>query len=120
MVNNLKTPNLEVKYEVYSKEGWNDVSPFIQQNIYRIVQELFTNSLKHSKATLIDIQISKISNQVNLVFEDNGVGYNPDNIKNRHGYSSEILERTKALNGTLSDDSRIDNGASLVFNYPVK
>ncbi|MCF6240422.1 MAG: tetratricopeptide repeat protein, partial [Bacteroidales bacterium] len=72
MVTNFKTDTLEIETGIYSKNGWKDVSPFIQQNIYRIVQELFTNSFKHSGATNISMQLIRHKEYINLTYEDNG------------------------------------------------
>lgn len=56
----------------------------IQINLYRICNELINNTLKHSGATELSIDIQKIKRTVNLVYKDNGSGFNPDLI-----YSSD-------------------------------
>lgn len=119
MVTNFKTDNLEIETGIYSKKGWNDITPFVQQNIYRIVQELFTNSFKHADATNISMQLIRHEDYINLMYEDNGKGYNPDSIKSNHGYKNEILGRTDVLKGTLSDESKIGEGAILNFKFPI-
>ncbi len=119
MVTNFKTDSLEIETGIYSKKGWNDIPPFIQQNIYRIVQELFTNSFKHADASNISMQLIRHDDYINLMYEDDGKGYNPDEIKSSHGYKNEIIGRTQVLKGTLSDESKKGVGTILNFKFPV-
>ncbi|MEA2043102.1 MAG: ATP-binding protein [Bacteroidota bacterium] len=120
LINNIKIKGLEVNTEIYSAKGWKDVDSKMQQTIYRIAQELFTNSLKHAKASRIDIQISRTDNQIFLVYEDNGIGYDPEKINKNLGYKTEIEERTLLINGELSDNSRPGHGTSIMISCPVK
>ncbi len=119
MVTNFKTDSLEIETGIYSKKGWNDIPPFIQQNIYRIVQELFTNSFKHADAANIFMQLIRHDDYINLMYEDDGKGYNPEEIKSSHGYKNEIIGRTQVLKGTLSDESKKGVGTILNFKFPV-
>jgi len=119
LVSNFKTDNLEIEAGIFSKTGWKNISPIIQQNIYRIVQELFTNSMKHAQASRIEVQLVRHKDFINLSYEDNGKGYNPQEIISSKGYQDEIIARTKVLKGTFTDDSKIGEGTVLTFKFPV-
>ncbi|MGE6629908.1 histidine kinase [Bacillus sp. NPDC077027] len=74
-----------------------------QLNIYRIVQELLSNAVKHSKANQVLIMLICIKDKVVLHYEDDGVGFDPSHLE-EHTMSmgvSGIRERVKALNGVL-------------------
>ncbi|MGE6626592.1 ATP-binding protein [Bacillus pumilus] len=74
-----------------------------QLNIYRIVQELLSNALKHSQASQVLIMLICIKEQVVLHYEDDGVGFDASHL-DQHTMSmglSGIRERVKALNGKL-------------------
>ncbi|MEK5135401.1 ATP-binding protein [Bacillus sp. FSL W8-0645] len=74
-----------------------------QLNIYRIVQELLSNALKHSQATQVLVMLICIKDQVVLHYEDDGVGFDASHL-DQHTMSmglSGIRERVKALNGKL-------------------
>lgn len=49
--------------------------------IYRIIQELISNILKHAEATKVDIHITQNLDQFTLIVEDNGKGFNPEPLK---------------------------------------
>lgn len=71
--------------------------------IYRIIQELTTNTLKHSEATAIKVEALKSDNTLVLIYQDNGKGLEKDKWKsadNSVGLRS-ILQRLNYLNGTI-------------------
>lgn len=55
-----------------------DLNREIALNCYRIIQELIQNSLKHAQATEIMVQITRTDNQVALLVEDDGTGFDPE------------------------------------------
>ncbi len=70
--------------------------------IYRVVQELIQNVIKHAAATEIMVQLNYWEKALNLTVEDNGVGIKDiaGNMKNGRGLNS-IRTRLKAINGTM-------------------
>ncbi|MFY4775467.1 histidine kinase [Metabacillus sp. RGM 3146] len=87
-----------------------------QLNLYRIVQELLTNANKHSQATNVLIMLVSIKDKIVLHYEDNGVGYDREDIPYRPvsmGLSG-ISERVKALKGTLTIETSTGNGFKAV------
>jgi two-component system, NarL family, sensor histidine kinase ComP len=86
-----------------------------QLNIYRIVQELLTNAHKHSEATNVMIILVCIKDKIVLHYEDNGIGFNYDEIANqkeRTGISG-ISERVKALKGSFLIETSKENGLKI-------
>ncbi|MCF6243180.1 MAG: ATP-binding protein [Bacteroidales bacterium] len=49
--------------------------------IYRIIQELLTNTIKHSKATSLKVEFLKSNSGYSIVYQDNGVGINEELIQ---------------------------------------
>jgi len=119
LVTNFKTDNLEIELGIFSKIGWNDIDPFLQQNIYRIVQELFSNTMKHAKASQIQTQLIRHNDFISLSYEDNGKGYNPQEVIKNKGYQNEIISRTQVLKGSYTDDSQTNKGTILTFRFPL-
>jgi signal transduction histidine kinase len=118
LVSNFRTiDNLNIETGIYSKNGWKDVSPLIQRRIYSIVRELFLNSMKHSEAKNISVQIVKHDKYITLTYEDDGKGYNPEQIKESKGYK-DIKELVRALDADVIDDSRENEGVILTFKIP--
>ncbi|KIZ55110.1 histidine kinase, partial [Bacillus safensis] len=89
-----------------------DIDIDSQLNIYRIVQELLSNALKHSKATQVLVMLICIKDQVVLHYEDDGVGFDASHL-DQHTMSmglSGIRERVKALNGKLQIHTAPEKG----------
>lgn len=91
-----KMTNIDVKMTV-SKNTWN-LSSIQYTALYRIVQESLSNSVRHGKATKVNIFITFNSNNLILSIKDNGLGCK--NIKRGNGLNS-IKERVDELNGKV-------------------
>ncbi|PCK20233.1 histidine kinase [Bacillus pumilus] len=92
-----------------------DIDIDSQLNIYRIVQELLSNALKHSKANQILVMLICIKDQVVLHYEDDGVGFDASQL-DQHTMSmglSGIRERVKALNGKLQIHTAPEKGLKI-------
>ena len=80
--------------------------------IYRIIQELLNNVIKHAEATEVHVHLIKSGRKIMITVEDNGRGFNQNNpeiLLNGIGLSS-IKNRVKLFNGTLDINSRPGQG----------
>ncbi|KAF2083079.1 tetratricopeptide repeat-containing sensor histidine kinase [Flavobacterium sharifuzzamanii] len=100
----------------YPKKGINVLDENIQIEIFKIIQELLTNTIKHAKASEIEIQLNYIENILNLLFEDNGVGFEIENISRGIGFIN-MENRINKLNGTFVIDSKLKRGT--IFNIEI-
>lgn len=90
----------------------------IEKNIYRIVQELTTNTLKHAKATEITLQMSYFDGIFHLLFEDNGKGFRK---KDKKGIGLLNVEnRVQKLHGKLNMDSSPGRGTAFSVEIPLQ
>lgn len=89
-------------------------------NIFRIVQELVNNSLKHSKGSEIHVQLSyQEDNTIQLTVEDNGIGFDTSEA-NKEGIGLQnINSRVTYLNGKL-DVTSDEQGTSYVIDINTK
>jgi len=87
-------------------------------HIFRILQELMNNSLRHGKATEIWIAF-KNSNEIDSCFyEDNGSGFDEENTENQKGLGMKNIDsRISFLNGTIKIKSVLNEGISVVFTF---
>ncbi|MBU2949600.1 tetratricopeptide repeat protein [Tamlana agarivorans] len=90
----------------------------LQIEIFKIIQELTTNTIKHAKATIIDLQLNLLENELNILFEDDGVGFNPEHHHEGIGYEN-IKSRLKKFQGTFNIDSRINRGTIVNIEIPI-
>ncbi len=86
--------------------------------MYRIIQELLNNIVKYSEAENVLIQISKFEEEINLVVEDDGVGFNYQEALLKDGIGlKSIISRVEQAGGDL--DVKSDNdGTSVSINIP--
>jgi signal transduction histidine kinase len=88
--------------------------------IYRIMQELCTNTLKHSEASSIKLEAIKQRGILELIYQDNGKGLDLDKWKaanNSVGFKS-IEQRLKFLKGTSKVD-KTKTGFKIIFKIPI-
>lgn len=95
------------------------VGSSIEIECYRILQELISNVLKHSKAKNISIQLSIIGNEINLMVEDDGIGFNIENTDSIGLGLRNIEERVEGLNGYFEIDSGKGSGTTVIINIPL-
>lgn len=94
----------------------NDIDRHL--HVFRILQELMNNSLRHGKATEIWINF-KNENEINTCFyEDNGVGFDSENTENQKGLGMKNIDsRISFLNGSIKINSQIGQGIGVIFTF---
>ena len=92
----------------------------ININIYRIIQEAMNNTLKHSQADKVEIDLKTIKNKLIIKFDDNGIGFDTDILSKTKQFGIVgIKERVNYLNGTFSLKSAKKKGTSLKVEIPL-
>nr|WP_293839900.1 sensor histidine kinase [uncultured Arsenicibacter sp.] len=86
--------------------------------IYRVVQELTTNIVRHAGATEVLIQIMAKNNQINLTVEDNGTGFDPATNSQGMGIQS-LYHRITYLKGTIDLQTAPGKGCSYYIEIPL-
>lgn len=90
-----------------------------QMNLYRIVQELLSNLIKHANATYCSIRIKSTTNYLKLNYQDNGNGYYARDHYPGLGLSG-IRERCKLLDAELEISTIINEGTQVSIKIPTK
>lgn len=89
--------------------------------IYRIIQEAVANVVKHAKASKLDIQLIKDKDGIDLVIEDNGVGFKSEKIHDFDGIGlRNIRSRVALLGGMVDIDTSPGQGTLLAIHIPLK
>lgn len=110
---------MKVNLETFGLNG--SLDNLIENTLYRAVQELINNTIKHAKATNIYLQLVKSETEITLMDEDNGVGFNMNNtlIENGGGLSN-IRSRVENLSGSIFIDAMADRGTIITIVIPLK
>lgn len=92
-----------------------------ETNIYRMVQELVRNVIKHAKAKKITIAVNRFEDGINISVEDDGQGFDVEAAQNKSGLGlSSLATRVQELNGEFQIDSRPGNGTTVFIDIPIK
>jgi two-component system, NarL family, sensor kinase len=112
------TKLLAVKYQSLGMETRLDKAKEII--IYRIIQELLNNILKHAAASETFIQLIRESNRLNIVVEDNGKGFDTALLENSKGAGwVNIRSRVEYLKGQLDIHSGPGKGTLVNIEFNV-
>ena len=88
--------------------------------LYRIIQELVNNTIKHAQAQHVIIQLVKNEKNVTLTVEDDGKGFDVNVLEKIKGFGlSNIQSRVDYLKGNLEIDSQNNIGTSFYITIPV-
>jgi len=94
-------------------------SPLAESNLYRIVQEALNNCAKHSKSSMVDVILEKQDGAINLIVEDNGVGFDLEAVEERKQLGLiGIRERAALLGGSVQIESGTGVGTTIFVRVP--
>ncbi|MFS4493718.1 sensor histidine kinase [Maribacter sp. 2308TA10-17] len=93
----------------------------LELTIFRILQELMANIIKHAEATKASIQFTQHEDKLNIIVEDNGKGFDMSNIaRSSNGMGLVTIEkRIEHLEGTFTVDSIKEKGTSILIDIPI-
>jgi len=100
----------------------NSISKEVKTHIFRIIQELLNNAVKHANASEINLLISLKNKTIKIKVNDNGVGFNEhsDISKMKSNGLRNILRRTQLMDGKLFLDTSINEGTEFIIEIPLK
>lgn len=89
--------------------------------IFRVVQELINNALKHAKASTILVQYIQEDDKIDITIEDNGIGFDTESLDKKYSLGFTTLKtRVEYMNGTMDIQSLPNEGTTvnITINYP--
>lgn len=89
--------------------------------IYRVVQEILNNMIKHAKANLISMNIEKNNTDLTITMKDNGIGFDTEELKKSKGMGwKNIFSRVSMLDGSIKLESELQKGTEVYINLKLK
>lgn len=85
--------------------------------IFRVMQEFFSNTIKHSKATDLNVLLNFKEEVLEIEAKDNGVGFEVDKVKLKGIGLQNIKARIKLINAKATLKSEPEKGTTLAINY---
>lgn len=87
-------------------------------HVFRILQELMNNSVRHGKATHINIAFDSINNKTTCFYNDNGKGFDTQSLETKKGLGMKnIQSRINFLKGSMTIDSKVNKGTNITFSF---
>ena len=114
---------IELQTKVQMKIHWDieDVKlpEGVEDHLFRIAQELLSNTLRHSHATTLEVYLRQLDSTVLFKIEDNGVGFNSEEILPGSYGINNMKERVQGLGGQVRIVSFPNQGTTIEIKIPV-
>ncbi|MCB0761194.1 MAG: sensor histidine kinase [Flavobacteriales bacterium] len=105
---------IEIDFQHFGME--NRLPENVELGVYRIVQELINNTLKHAEATEIMVQLNRRDSVLGVTVEDNGKGFNIHGPIESNGIGLKNLKnRVEVLDGEMNIESAPGKGTFTYF-----
>lgn len=102
----------------YKQAVFDEINKNNHLHLFRILQELVNNSIRHGKATNIKIEFDKNESVRILTYEDNGIGFDTTYESIKKGLGMKNIEsRVEFLNGNFKIESFVNQGVKIVLNF---
>jgi len=87
--------------------------------LFRVIQELSSNTFKYAKANIVDIKIEIVKKGLSMTYEDDGIGFAMDSVKKGIGLKS-ILSRVEFYGGSVKIQTQPGKGIKVIINLPLE
>lgn len=115
----VKEINPNILKTAFHAEGFkNRIDGNIEIMLYRVIQECVNNTIKHARATQIDIQLELLNNHISCTIEDDGKGFSVQDTSDGIGLNN-IKSRIAYIKGKLEISSSVGMGTLISINVPV-
>ena len=108
-----------VRINFQSFGSFDNLAQSSKLNIYRIVQELLKNVIKHSGASTVLVQLLINEHLLTVTVEDNGVGFDTDALKKGIGLHN-LQTRVSSMQGHLTVESGAEKGTSVYIEFDTQ
>jgi signal transduction histidine kinase len=96
----------------------------VETALYRIAQEAFTNAIRHSRATRVEVRLARAGSAVRCTITDNGVGFERISLDGSRAGSglglAGMAERLSPLGGSLRIETSPGRGVRLDIHIPLE
>jgi signal transduction histidine kinase len=113
------TMDVDLDYEAGRAQARH--TPDVEATIYRLVQEAFTNAVKHAEATQVHVDVREDEDGIDIVVRDDGKGFDPAVAVASEGFGLlGMRERISLVGGTLEVTSKSGEGAEVRARVPSR
>lgn len=114
---------IELKTKVNIQITWQiedvQVASNVEDQVFRIVQELLSNTLRHAKAEEVEVYLHQVEHLLLFRFIDDGIGFDVEEVKSGSYGLMNIRERVHSIGGNLKIISFKQQGTSVEIKIPI-
>jgi two-component system sensor histidine kinase DegS len=115
--------NIRTRFEVLGIE--TRLPAPVEVAVYRLVQEAFSNVLKHANATYVSLEVTFQPKVLKIVIQDNGDGFDQQKVEEKIAEGNHfglvgMRERVELLEGSFHIDSAPGRGTKLTLKIPIR
>lgn len=119
MVNDLNR-STDIEFEFVTNMDGHRIKTASATIIYKLIQESINNIMKHAKAKNVTIQYLSLGSQLQLIIEDDGVGFEPNQLEKNSGFGlASMKSRATALGADFILDSTPGHGTTIILDIPL-
>ncbi len=118
LISTVKLTNKNI-HIIFKPNIINRLSPAMEINLYRVVQEAIHNIVKYAFADRVEILLEEDQEKIILQIIDNGKGFDLSTSKNGGLGLKHMSERVDQLNGEFSIHSQIGKGTMIDISIPI-
>lgn len=106
--------HFEINWQIHTEDNFKEPEAKVALSLFRICQEIFSNVIKHAKASNVEILFVQTNKQINMIIIDDGIGFDVESIQ-----SSQSLgligasERAKIIGATIEISSEKGHGTKV-------
>lgn len=94
-------------------------TPLVHLLLYQVTREALVNAVRHSRATSIRVTLDHSDDEIQLVVEDDGVGFEPSLVDQSSHFGVELMrERVALAGGELFIESAANVGTRIIVKVP--
>ncbi len=110
----------KISYKIDCKaKDFTDLDFNAQRNIYRIIQELISNTIKHAEASEVNLSFKRTATNLTMNYFNDGNMFNPEKVKKGLGLKS-INNRAYFYGGSADIKSVLNKGSQFIIELPLK
>jgi two-component system sensor histidine kinase DegS len=111
-------PGASLELKVTGRE--RRLESYLEVMIFRAIQELLGNALRHSQASEVVIHLDMGDNHIRVSIDDNGKGFDTQVLENRGNMGIKVIkDRMEMLGGEFEIDSVLGQGTRVIFQVPA-
>jgi two-component system sensor histidine kinase DegS len=111
-------PSMDVRLSITGTE--RRLESYLEVMVFRAIQELLTNAIRHSQATQVKVQVDMAENNVRVTVDDNGKGFDVETLDEKSNLGLKVIrDRVEMLGGYMEVDSVSGQGTRVTFQLPA-